>query len=87
MARIAVIGGHGKVALRLSPLLQAAGHEVTAWVRNPDHVSEVEESGATAQHRGSFRRALPSAVSGQVHRRALLGDDLPVLRDSTATAS
>jgi len=48
MVRIAVIGGHGKVALRLSPLLQAAGHEVTAWVRNPDHVSEVEESGATA---------------------------------------
>ena len=48
MARIAVIGGHGKVALRLSRLLQAAGHEVTAWVRNPDHVSEVEESGATA---------------------------------------
>ena len=48
MVRIAVIGGHGKVALRLSPLLQEAGHEVTAWVRNPDHVSEVEESGATA---------------------------------------
>ena len=48
MARIAVIGGHGKVALRLSPLLKAAGHEVTAWVRNPDHGSEVEESGATA---------------------------------------
>lgn len=48
MARIAVIGGHGKVALRLGPLLQAAGHEVTAWVRNPDHVSEVEEAGATA---------------------------------------
>ena len=46
MATIAIIGGHGKVALRLAPLLVAAGHEVTSWVRNPDHVPEVEETGA-----------------------------------------
>ena len=48
MAKIVVIGGHGKVARRLSPLLCSAGHDVTAWVRNPDHTAEVEATGATA---------------------------------------
>ena len=48
MAKIVVIGGHGKVARRLSPLLCSAGHDVTAWVRNPDHMAEVEATGATA---------------------------------------
>jgi uncharacterized protein YbjT (DUF2867 family) len=47
MANIAIIGGHGKVAMRLVPLLQEAGHEVTAWVRNPQHVAEVAATGAT----------------------------------------
>jgi uncharacterized protein YbjT (DUF2867 family) len=44
--RIAVIGGHGKVALLLAPLLVAAGDEVTAIYRNPSHTAEVEATGA-----------------------------------------
>lgn len=44
--RIAIIGGHGKVALRLSPLLRGAGHEVDAIIRNPDHAEEVAATGA-----------------------------------------
>ncbi len=44
--RIAIIGGHGKVALRLAPLLREAGHEVDAIVRNPDHAEEVAGAGA-----------------------------------------
>jgi uncharacterized protein YbjT (DUF2867 family) len=44
--RIAVIGGHGKVALLLAPLLVAAGDEVTAIYRNPGHTDEVEATGA-----------------------------------------
>lgn len=47
MARIALIGGHGKVALELEPLLTAAGHEVSAIIRNPDHADEVAATGAT----------------------------------------
>ena len=46
MANVTVIGGHGKVAQRLIPLLVEDGHDVTAWVRNPQHVQEVAESGA-----------------------------------------
>ena len=46
--RITIVGGHGKIALLLAPLLVEAGHDVTSVVRNPDHVADVEETGATA---------------------------------------
>ena len=46
--RITIFGGHGKVALLLAPLLVEAGHEVTSVIRNPDHVSDVEATGARA---------------------------------------
>lgn len=45
--RILLIGGHGKVALLLEPLLAAAGHHVTAVIRNPDHEADVRAAGAT----------------------------------------
>ena len=48
MTRIAIIGGHGKIALRLAPLLSGRGDEVTAVIRNPDHTAEVEATGARA---------------------------------------
>lgn len=47
MSRIVIIGGHGKVALRLAPLLVADGHDVTSVIRNPDHGDEVAATGAT----------------------------------------
>jgi uncharacterized protein YbjT (DUF2867 family) len=47
MTRIAIIGGHGKVALKLSPILAAEGHDVTSIIRNPDHQADVAATGAT----------------------------------------
>lgn len=47
MSRIAIIGGHGKIALRLARILAEAGHEVTSLIRNPDHGDDVTDSGAT----------------------------------------
>ncbi|MFJ4026184.1 NAD(P)-binding oxidoreductase [Paenarthrobacter sp. NPDC089989] len=49
MSRIAIIGGHGKVALHLSRILSGEGHDVTSFVRNPDHVSDVTATGAVAE--------------------------------------
>lgn len=46
--RVTIFGGHGKIARILAPLLVEAGHEVTSVVRNPDHVADVEATGATA---------------------------------------
>ncbi len=47
MATITIIGGHGKVALRLSRLLAAAGHEVRSWVRSSAQENAVRAAGAT----------------------------------------
>lgn len=44
--RVAIVGGHGKIALQLHPLLVAAGHEPIALVRNEDYRPELEELGA-----------------------------------------
>ena len=48
MSRIAVIGGHGKVALHLSRILSGRGHQVSSLIRNPDHRADVEATGAQA---------------------------------------
>src|SRR5258707_4218151 len=46
MARIVVIGGHGKVALQLARILTERGDEVSSVFRNPDHSDEVAATGA-----------------------------------------
>jgi uncharacterized protein YbjT (DUF2867 family) len=46
MARIAIVGGHGKVARLLHPLLVGAGHTPVALVRNEAHRPELEAVGA-----------------------------------------
>ena len=47
MTRIAIIGGHGKVALELARILAADGEDVTSFFRNPDHTQDVSATGAT----------------------------------------
>jgi uncharacterized protein YbjT (DUF2867 family) len=47
MARIVVIGGHGKVALHLTRILSARGDEVSSVFRDPDHADDVAATGAT----------------------------------------
>jgi uncharacterized protein YbjT (DUF2867 family) len=41
MARVIVIGGHGKVALQLVRILTERGDEVSSVFRNPDHTDDV----------------------------------------------
>jgi uncharacterized protein YbjT (DUF2867 family) len=43
--RVAVAGGHGQIALRLTRLLSGRGDEVVSIIRNPDHIDEVREAG------------------------------------------
>lgn len=72
MAEITIIGGHGKVALRLARLLSTRGDTVTSWVRNPDHDADVEAAGATP------RRADLEAMSLDDMTTALAGADAVV---------
>ncbi|WP_065960307.1 SDR family oxidoreductase [Curtobacterium sp. UCD-KPL2560] len=46
--KIAIAGGHGQIALLLARLITDAGHDALAIVRNPAHVADVEQQGATA---------------------------------------
>ncbi|MET3721031.1 MULTISPECIES: NAD(P)H-binding protein [unclassified Arthrobacter] len=67
MTRIAIIGGHGKVALHLSTLLTAQGHSVTSIIRNPDHAADVEATGATPSVldvESATTAAIAGAISG-----------------------
>jgi uncharacterized protein YbjT (DUF2867 family) len=48
MSRVVIIGGHGKVALLLAPLLVERGDEVVSIIRDPAHAEEVAATGARA---------------------------------------
>jgi uncharacterized protein YbjT (DUF2867 family) len=43
--RVAIAGGHGKLALRLTRLLRERGDEVRSLIRNPDQADDVREAG------------------------------------------
>ncbi|OBF81878.1 NAD-dependent dehydratase [Mycobacterium sp. 852002-51163_SCH5372311] len=67
MARIVVIGGHGKVALHLARILTERGDEVTSVFRNPDHADDVAGTGAkpvTADIERLDTAALAQLVAG-----------------------
>ncbi len=68
MARVIVIGGHGKVALQLACILTERGDEVDSVFRNPDHSGEVAATGATpvvADIERLDTNALADLVAGQ----------------------
>ena len=46
MSRIAIVGGHGKVALHLARVLTDRGDQVTSIFRNPEHADDVAATGA-----------------------------------------
>lgn len=72
MAHIAIIGGHGKIALLLAPLLIARGDAVTSIIRNADHAADVEATGARA-----LILDIENSTEGQI-AEALTGTDAVV---------
>lgn len=44
--RVVIAGGHGKIAMELTRLLDERGDQVRSLIRNPDHAEEVREAGA-----------------------------------------
>ena len=55
---VLLLGGHGKVALHLTPLLLNRGWSVTSVIRNPEHESEILELGQG--HKGNLKVLLSS---------------------------
>ncbi len=46
--RVVIAGGHGQIAMLLERQLSDNGDQAVGIVRNPDHVAEVEQTGAEA---------------------------------------
>src|SRR4051794_34110812 len=46
MSRIAIVGGHGQVAMHLQPELDRAGHRPVALVRKEEYRAQLEALGA-----------------------------------------
>jgi nucleoside-diphosphate-sugar epimerase len=46
--RVTIAGGHGKIAQHLDRLRARAGHDGVGLVRRPDHVADIEATGAEA---------------------------------------
>ena len=44
---VAIAGAHGKIAMRLTPLLIERGDSVIGLIRNPQHATELSEVGAS----------------------------------------
>ena len=49
MSRIAVVGGHGQIAMLLHPMLVESGNEPVALIRKPEQVADIEGVGAEAR--------------------------------------
>ncbi|GGF98302.1 NAD-dependent dehydratase [Rhodococcoides trifolii] len=47
MSKVAIIGGHGKIALKLAKILSDGGHEVFSLIRNPDQEQDITNVRAT----------------------------------------
>ncbi|KAL4871931.1 hypothetical protein BDV12DRAFT_183482 [Aspergillus spectabilis] len=53
-ASVLLLGGHGKVALHLTPLLLARSWDVTSVIRNPDHEPEIQALAKTPNAKGKL---------------------------------
>ncbi len=62
---MAIAGGHGKIALRLTRLLADRGDEVISLIRNPDHAGDVREAGAEPAV-CDLEQASPDEVAGAI---------------------
>ncbi|KAG7094240.1 hypothetical protein E1B28_007845 [Marasmius oreades] len=50
MARILLLGGHGKIAMKMTRILAARNHTVTSIIRNPDHAEEIRALDSKPHH-------------------------------------
>lgn len=66
MTSVVIAGGHGKIALLLERLLADRGDSVVGLIRNPDHVADVERTGASAVVL-DLENATVEGVAAQLH--------------------
>ncbi|HZK05904.1 MAG TPA: SDR family oxidoreductase [Actinomycetaceae bacterium] len=63
MSNITIVGGHGKVALLLAPILRGRGDHATSLIRNPQHADDVEKASA-APHLADIEKLSTEEIAG-----------------------
>jgi uncharacterized protein YbjT (DUF2867 family) len=61
---VVIVGGHGKIAMRLLKLLSDGGETGRGVIRNPDHAKDLEEVGATPIVLDIENKEIGDAVAG-----------------------
>lgn len=60
--RILLLGGHGKVALYMTPRILARGWSLTTVVRNPDHEADIRKAASSASYEPDALHVLVSSL-------------------------
>lgn len=61
--RVAIAGGHGKIALALARLLSERGDEPLSLIRNPAHEPDVRDAGGTPVHFDLEAQSTPELIA------------------------
>jgi uncharacterized protein YbjT (DUF2867 family) len=64
---VAIAGGHGQIALRLTRVLSERGDDVRSLIRNPDHEEDVRQAGGdpvVCDLEQQNKHAIAEAISG-----------------------
>ena len=72
MPQVLLLGGHGKIALHLTPLLLARSWNVTSVIRNPEHEAEILALGKGKPGKLSVLLSSLDDVKSQADAQAVL---------------
>ncbi|KAL2872438.1 uncharacterized protein BJX67DRAFT_7252 [Aspergillus lucknowensis] len=77
--QVLLLGGHGKIALHLTPLLLARAWNVTSVIRNPDHEPEILALGKGANAKGKLHVLISSLdeIKSEADAAKILSDTDP----------
>lgn len=70
--KVLLIGGHGKVALQLTPLLLSKSWSVTSLIRNPDHEKDIRATAANLPGKLDFAFDSLDEVTSVSHAEKVL---------------
>ena len=75
--KVLLLGGHGKISLKLTPLLLAKSWDVVSVVRNEDHKQEILEVGKGQPGKVEVLVASLDDVTSEAHAKHVLDEVKP----------
>ncbi|KAL7267109.1 hypothetical protein RUND412_010317 [Rhizina undulata] len=70
MVNVLLLGGHGKIALRMTKLLTSARYNVTSVIRDPSHINDINAASAAPEYINplvaSIEDSTPESIAKQL---------------------